>query len=254
MQQSNGYILIFSTAITVVLGGLLALASESLKPQQKRQVQLDTKKQILNAVIDTQGKSKADLEKIYAERIRSIVVDYQGEPIQKDTEGNPVVAENVKIRVQYKKPKEKRLYPVFKYVKQGSEMQVESYIIPMYGKGLWNDIWGYLAIQTDFNTVKGASFDHIGETPGLGARITSSQIQHRYRGKKLYKGSDFLSITMLKGEGNPNLDDYHIDGMSGATITGDGVNDMMKDYVQLYKPFFNKTKKAMLSRTNETVF
>ena len=233
MQQSNGYILIFSTAITIILGGLLAVASESLKPEQKRQIKLDTKKQILSAVIDTEGKNKGKLEVVYKNKIRSIVVDYQGNSVEKDKEGNPIIAENVKIRVEYKKSPKERLYPVFEYMKEGNTTEIEAYIIPMYGKGLWNDIWGYLAIKTDFNTVKGVSFDHIGETPGLGARITTPEVQHRYRNKKLYKNEKLMSVTMLKGENNDNLDNYKVDGMSGATITGKGVNIMIREYLQL---------------------
>ena len=110
----------------------------------------------------------------------------------------------------------------------------------MYGAGLWDAIWGYIALDTDLETIKGVAFGHAGETPGLGARITSPEIQDRYKGKKIYDtAGDLISVEMLRGENNAVslLDDYHVDGMSGATLTARGVNDMLKNYFQHYMPF-----------------
>ena len=100
-------------------------------------------------------------------------------------------------------------------------------------------------------TVKGAVFDHKGETPGLGARIADSDIENRYKGKTIYDADGNLtSVEMIKGEGNidpGSLEGYKVDGMSGATITGRGVNDMLKNYFTLYENYIQKVKKSTSS-------
>ena len=81
----------------------------------------------------------------------------------------------------------------------------------------------------------------------MGAEITKDEVQARYEGKELYnEQGEFVSVTMLKGKGNSadKLDAHHVDGISGATLTANGVNDMLKNYFQHYQPYFNKKEKA----------
>ncbi|MBK6266928.1 NADH:ubiquinone reductase (Na(+)-transporting) subunit C [Marivirga sp. S37H4] len=242
MRQSNYYVILFSVILTVVLGGLLAATSEGLAPQQKKSVELDTKKQILGAVMDIDDKD-FDVLEVYDRVIKSEVVDFEGNVVTEDSEGNAIVAEDVNVEKQFKKSPEERLYPVFKYFGENAGDEVESYILPVYGNGLWDNIWGFIALDTQGKEIKGAKFGHAGETPGLGARITESEVQERYKGKELYnEQGELVSVQMLKGENNPEskLDEHHIDGMSGATITGTGVNEMLKKYFKYYQPYFNK--------------
>jgi Na+-transporting NADH:ubiquinone oxidoreductase subunit C len=233
--------------LTIVLGGLLSLANQGLKPMQQKAVELDTKKKILNAVMDLEEKKGNEVLDLYSQSIESIIVNLKGDVVEKDEKGAPVIAENVDIAKNFKKAPEERLYPVFKYHKAGDKEAVEAYIFPVYGKGLWGPIWGFIALETDLNTIRGTSFDHKTETPGLGARITTSEISNRYSGKKVFdENGDLVSIIMLKGENhNPgSLDDHHIDGMSGATLTGKGVNEMLESYFGYYKNYILKTKGA----------
>ena len=127
--------------------------------------------------------------------------------------------------------------------------KVEAYILPLYGNGLWDKIWGFVAVESDLNTIKGVSFAHRGETPGLGARIADSDIQSRFAGKKIYDSSgELVSVDMAKGEhggGQSSIDYYAndphtVDGMSGATITAKGVNQMLANYLEYYQGYFNK--------------
>jgi Na+-transporting NADH:ubiquinone oxidoreductase subunit C len=225
----------------VVLGGLLAATSEGLGPIQKKSIELDTKKQILGAVLEVT--SEMDVIETYNKAIKSEVVDYEGNVVTEDSEGKELIAENVSVEKEFKKDPEKRLYPVFKfYGKEGGE-EIESYILPVYGSGLWDNIWGFIALDTEGKTIQGAVFAHAGETPGLGARITEDGVQARFEGKKLYNDQgELVSVKMLKGESNPQskLDEHHVDGMSGATITGNGLNDMLKNYFKHYQSYFNK--------------
>ncbi|MCH7398649.1 NADH:ubiquinone reductase (Na(+)-transporting) subunit C [Belliella sp. DSM 107340] len=247
MQQSNGYIITFSVILTVVLGLLLSGTSQVLGPIQKKAQDLDNKKQILGAVMapeDLRAMSPEEVLEYYESRIASKVVDIEGNEVEKDSEGNSIVAESVDVGKNYKKSPEDRLYPIFIYHEEGNEDAVDSYILPVYGAGLWDEIWGYLALQTDLNTVEGVTFSHKGETPGLGARITENNVQARYQGKKIFDESGELrAVIMQKGEGKDyDGEEHKVDGLSGATITANGVNDMLKNYISYYESYIEKKK------------
>ena len=182
-----------------------------------------------------------DVLAIYDQKIESLVVDIQGNPVETDESGAPIVAENVSIEKNYKLPPEERLYPVFLF--KGDDGGVEAYILPIYGNGLWDVIWGYVALDKDMNTIKGAVFDHRGETPGLGSRIAEAEVQSRFVGRKVYNpGGELVSVSMLKGEGNPpeSMDDHHVDGLAGATITARGLNNMLLNYLGHYENYLKK--------------
>lgn len=233
MQQSNVYIIVFSAILTVVLGGMLAFASVSLKPAQKKQEDLFKKRSILGAVMEIGPED--DILGIYEKEIRSYVVDASGKRVE-EVDGETVEAENIEVGKEFKKSPEDRLYPVFE--KLNAEGNLQCYILPIYGNGLWDKIYGYMAIEQDGATVAGAVFDHIAETPGLGARITEKEFQARLVGKKIKNETgQLVGITVLKGEGNNPDSPYQIDGLSGATITAKGVEKMIYNYMSHYQPF-----------------
>ncbi len=243
MQQSNRYIILFSLSLTIVLALLLAGVSQGLGPLQKKAQDLDTKKQILGA-IPSEKEALADMEAEqilarYEEVISSVVSDFQGNLVDTNEKGGPMVAEEVNIEKNYKKSVEDRMFPVFKYNANGQE----AYIIPTFGAGLWDAIWGFVALTPDLKSVIGISLDHKGETPGLGARITTDEIQARYQQKDLYDtNGEFVSISMVKGEKTPEsmLGPNKVDGMAGATLTANGVNDMLLNYIGYYQKYFDK--------------
>jgi len=248
VQRSNLYIIIFSAILTMVLGGLLSGTSVVLKPLQDKQVELDTKKKILGAVMDISNiKEPNEILALYENRVTSTVVDINGELMEKDAKGNPLVAEKIdfqKNHNKFKKDVESRPYPVFMYMKEDGS-GVDAYIFPMFGAGLWDWISGFVAVDSDLNTVRGVAFDHKSETPGLGARITDEAVKARFVDKKLYDVAGILqSVSMVKGEKGEPLDDHHIDGLSGATLTGKGLNAMLKDYFGFYSTFIEKVKSA----------
>lgn len=244
MRQSNAYILIFSAVMTIVLGGLLSLASVGLKPAQTLQLELDTKKKILGAVMDISSlKTGEEVLALYEKRFSSTVIDINGNPVEKDAKGNPLVAEKIDIQKNHKVARDKRNYPVFMFLDENDPSKVIAYVFPMFGSGLWDWISGYVALDGDLNTIKGIAFDHKSETPGLGARITDAEIQQRYVGKEIFDNSGKLvSVTMVKGESGKPQDAHHVDGMSGATLTGKGVNVMLENYLSSYMEFIKKQK------------
>jgi len=256
VQQSNAYIITFSVILTVVLGLLLSGTSELLGPIQAKAVELDTKKQILGAVMPAEELDRMTSEEViryYENRIASKVVNIEGDIVEQDADGNPLVAENVNIARNFKRNPEDRLYPVFIFHAEGDETNVESYILPVYGNGLWDEIWGYVALQTDLNTIEGVTFSHAGETPGLGARITSGEIQSRFQGKEIFdEDGNLQSVRMQKGEGKDYSGERHkVDGISGSTITAEGVNRMLQSYLSHYESFINRQREGGDTATEE---
>ncbi|MHA7131663.1 NADH:ubiquinone reductase (Na(+)-transporting) subunit C [Algoriphagus namhaensis] len=248
MRQSNVYIITFSVILTVVLGLLLSGTSQVLGPLQREAEALDKKKQILGAVISGEeigAMTPEEIKAFYESRIASVVVDINGQQVT-ERDGVQISAENVDIAKNYKMPKEDRLYPVFMYHEEGNDEAVESYIFPLYGAGLWDAIWGYLALDTDMNTIGGITLAHAGETPGLGARITEPGVQARFAGKEIYNESgELVAVDMQKGEGKDYSGMPHqVDGLSGATITANGVNAMLENYLQAYQAYIESKKSS----------
>ncbi len=235
MRQSNTYIILYSAALTVVCGGLLALASEGLKERQQANVEHEQKANILSTVMKL---SETDtVEVIYAKRVKAFVIDFNGN-VQPG-----LTAKDIVIAAEYKKSPQERNLPVYEFRSETDSSKVDAVVLPVYGYGLWNSIWGFVALKSDFNTVRGISFKHAGETPGLGARIESEEIQNRYKEKMIFEDGDVISIVMQKGEGKDYGSDMHkVDGMSSATLTGKGVNNMLLDYFTCYQNYLKKNQ------------
>jgi Na+-transporting NADH:ubiquinone oxidoreductase subunit C len=237
VRQSNGYILGFTVALTVICAGALAGVFQVLKPEHVKQEKLDKKKQILSAVVKLDGKLPNEIAAMYNESIEAITVDFKGNSL------SDVNAETVNVLKEFKKKDaSQKQFPVFIYNKG------EAYIIPMYGNGLWDAVWGFIALDGDKNTIKGISFGHKGETPGLGARITNQDVKDRFIGKKIYdadgslgrsENGSFAGVWFEKGEKKVYPEDGHqVDGLAGASMTTEGVNSMLKSYLEFYTPYF----------------
>jgi Na+-transporting NADH:ubiquinone oxidoreductase subunit C len=235
VQRSNTYILIYTIILTVVCGVVLSLTAMGLKPLQDKNKVVEKKINILNTVMSIEGMTTDQALAVYDQRIASVVVDFKGNVLADQKAGE------VNVQKEYKKPLEERIFPVYMAKSETDPNKIEYYIFPVYGFGLWNNIWGYVSLKEDLNTINGINFGHASETPGLGARIASDPaVTQRYVGKQLFddKG-DLLSVVMQKGEGNNYDSDAHkVDGMSGATLTGKGVNNMLKDYFTAYQNYF----------------
>lgn len=231
MQRSNTYILLYTIALTVVCGVALALAKMALKPAQDTQIELERKKNILSTFMTL--KKEDNPEKIYTARVKEYVINSNGEKVE------GVTAASVNVEKEFKKPVNERMLPVYEISSEADPNAVEYYVIPTFGKGLWDVISSYISIKSDGKTINGVSFNHKAETPGLGARIKDDEaVYGRYKGKMLFDGNKPVGVEMQKGEGNKYDDQPHkIDGMSGATLTGKGVNAMVKEYTEAYSKF-----------------
>lgn len=233
MRQSNLYIVLYSAAITVVCGGTLAFASISLKDRQDANIAMEQKKNILTSVLTLE--EEADIDALYGKKVKAFVIDFSGNI----REG--MKPEDVVVAAEYKKQPKDRLLPIYEFRSESAPDKVEYAVMPVYGYGLWNNIWGFVAVKSDFNTIQGVKFQHAGETPGLGARIDSEDIQVRFKDKTIFEAGKLVAVAIQKGEGKDYANDKHkVDGMSGATLTGKGVNNMLKDYLACYENYLKK--------------
>lgn len=241
-KESNGYIIGFALMLTLIAGGVLTALTLTLGPIQKKEIEFERKKFILSTAFGTTEitakatESKSIVEDMYNKQVEGFVVNGNGDIVE------GVVAGTINLKKERVKPMAERNLPIYKV--SGEDGKIVAYVMPMYGDGLWDNIWGYAAVEADLNTIKGVVFDHKGETPGLGARITDLEVQQRYIGKKILgENGDFKSVDMAKGEGQDFSNNSHtVNGLSGATITGNGVNDMFRIYLEAYLNYFKKIK------------
>ena len=240
-RDSNAYTFIFATVMVIVVAASLAIAATSLKPMQNENVRKEKMQNILSTI-------GVEVEREQAEEEFN---KYIKEQISLTADGSideNVNAFNIDLAKELKKPVEEQRFPLYKAEIEGKQY----FIIPLRGAGLWDAIWGYISLEDDINTIKGAVFDHKGETPGLGAEITQSWFEKRFEEEKIFdpESGDFVGVTVMKGySGGNNKDDNAIDAISGATITGDGVTDMIYNRLQYYMPYL-KQKNVKVALNN----
>ncbi len=232
-MSDNIKTVLYAAVMTLIVAISLAFITSFLRPTQKAEENKDKKVNILKAV---EFNDFMDVDEEYAKRIQELVVDYNGKVV----EGKK--AFDVDVRKESKnKPAEERMYPLYVYTNDAKE---KKYILPMIGLGLWDEISGFMALKGDFNTIDGAVFAHKAETPGLGAEITTDWFQSQFRGKKLMDAGGKMIFNVLKGRGN-TLDQYEVDGITGATITCVGVDNMIAEDVASYANFFKSESKKL---------
>lgn len=233
-RNSNAYTFIFAVVLVVVVAAMLAFTATSLKPLQDNNVRNEKMQNILTTLNITSEKS--DIEKnfnLYIKQQVSLKAD--------GTVDESVSAFNIDLKKEIKKPIEEQRFPLYIAEKDGKTF----YIVPLFGTGLWDAIWGYIALEDDKNTIIGAVFDHKGETPGLGAEINQKWFGDMFIGKKILKDAslgftaegNFVSVAVVKG-GTTDDDLHGVDGISGGTITGDALAKMVQERMSNYLPYF----------------
>lgn len=198
--NSNSYIIAYSAVLVIIVAFLLAFVFQALKPMQDANVALDLKKQILYS-LNIRNLSDAEAEAKYAEVVKE------------ESEKDGLKYYNVEVDGQQK------------------------YVFPLKGMGLWGGISGFISVNDDLNTIYGAYFNHESETAGLGAEIKDSQAwQEKFQNKKIADEQGNIAIAVVKKVENPASE---VDCITGATLTSNGVSDMLRDglkkYVELLK-------------------
>jgi len=230
-EFSNRYIFIFSSIMVIAVATLLSLAATVLQPRQLKNLEIEKKKSMLESIgIPSIRESTESLYDKYINE--SFVLNSKGEVV------DGVAAFPVELALEQKKPLEQQYLPVFLASTDTGEKVT---IIPVQGKGLWGPIYGYVSLKPDMNTIYGVTFDHKGETPGLGAEINTSSFEGMFPGKQLYNGEKFVSIGVVKGGTKPG-DIHGVDAISGGTITSKALEKMLKDCIVKYNDYLLKNR------------
>lgn len=248
---TNRYIFIYASVMVIVVAAILSSAASFLKPYQEANVRTAKIMDILKSVEIETEKSEADSTYIQF-IVEEYTINHEGEVVSvfknNQLEQGDTRAFDINLKVEQKKNAKLKAgtgsdepqFPFYVCNKDG----VISYIIPMLGNGLWGPVWGNIALKDDFKTVLGANFGHAGETPGLGAEISTDIFQVQFPGKTIFDDNfEFKSIMIVKGGAatlSPAEQIHAVDAISGGTITSNGVNDMIKDCLINYVPYIKK--------------
>ena len=226
-RNSNTYTFIFAIIMVVVVAAALAFTATTLKPLQAENVRQEKMQNILSTIGINVSRTEASEQ--FSDFVKEeLALNFDG------TVNTEVDAFKIELMKETKKPSDKQAFPLYIAEKEGKKF----YVIPLFGAGLWKEIWGYVALDEDKNTIVGASFDHAGETAGLGAEINQSWYEDQYIGKTILdENNNFVSVTAVKS--GATADPKHsVDAISGGTITSDGVSDMLAERLGNYLPYF----------------
>ncbi|MDE6716573.1 MAG: NADH:ubiquinone reductase (Na(+)-transporting) subunit C [Muribaculaceae bacterium] len=228
-RNSNTYTVIYAMVLVLLVGVGLSVVYQALRPKQEENIANDVKRQILASalIVPENGRTVGQL---YNEHVKnSYIVNSKGEHVEGD-------AFDVNVSTEYKKPADERLLPVF----ECSTKAGMKYVVPVYGAGLWGPIWGYIAFDSNGNTIYGAYFAHQGETPGLGAEIETPKFQNQFQNKDIFApDGQFQSVKVVKNGQEPASGAY-VHAISGGTITSQGVAKMLQESLAPYTAYFKK--------------
>ncbi|WP_072764522.1 Na(+)-translocating NADH-quinone reductase subunit C [Arenibacter nanhaiticus] len=237
--EKNSYTIMFAAIMVIVVGSLLAFFASSLKERIGENERLEKQQNILYAMGVNENEDEGSVNFVSTDKVAGEFSKYikeqlviEGENITSDP--NAYLIDLKAEETRAKNGKTRRL-PVFVGEKDGKK----NYIIPMRGKGLWDAIWGFVALDETM-VVQGVYFDHKGETPGLGANIKQRYFMDDFIGESILDNDRYAGIAVAKGNNDPtneDKDDNEVDALAGATITGDGLSAMIKESVNLYKPY-----------------
>ncbi len=243
--DKNSYTLIFAVVMVVVVGAVLAGMFSLTKPLITVNEKIEKQQNILYALgVNENDESSANF--VSTDKAEAMFKDLVTKQIV--IEGSKVIEDDKAYLIDVKKEqanakngKTRRLPLFIGKSKEGKAL----YVAPIRGKGLWDAIWGYVAVDKDM-IVQGAYFDHKGETPGLGANIKQRFFMDDFIGESLLDANgNFKGITVAKGNNDPKNEiktDNEVDAIAGATITGDGVTAMIKADLKLYQSYFKTLK------------
>ena len=232
-MRSNSYTLVFTSCITIVLSFFLSIANGLLKEKQEINVELDRKKNILIALgFEQDAKSlwkPKEIQLLFNDFVREFHIDENGERVNINS-----IQPETMVDLNY--------FPVYEKVIKN---KVEGFAIPISGKGLWSTLYGYFAVEPNGKTVKGITFYKHKETAGLGGEVEKPWFQNNFVGKQFIdEKGELISIQVIRGKvSDDDPEAYHkVDGISGATMTGKGLNHFLKEDLKKYEIFFKKIR------------
>ncbi|MCC7397027.1 MAG: NADH:ubiquinone reductase (Na(+)-transporting) subunit C [Planctomycetes bacterium] len=251
--SSNGYVMGFAVGVCVVISTMLALTANALKPAQEAAKELDRQKNMLIAagfVAPDELKSAAELRQIFEQRVREAVVDtvdgrvVEGKTAKDLAELNKKAVADAKASGGDLKVAAAR-YRAFA-VGAGADGKPDTYILPISGKGLWSTIKGYMALEGDFNHVRGVTFYEHGETPGLGGECENPAWCAQWKGKTILDEQGHLvAVGVKKGKVDPAVaaeKAHKVDGLSGSTLTSNGITRFVKSDLDAFAKYLTSLR------------
>ena len=239
--EKNSYTVVFAVVMVVVVGSILAGLFMLFRPQIEANERFEKQQNILYAMGVNKNQGANDVVFIPTESVEAEFQKYITRQVV--IQGDQVTENDQAFLIDVKKeatkaadPAYDRRLPLF----EGSIEGKDIFVVPVRGKGLWDAIWGFVAMDKDM-VIHGVYFDHKGETPGLGAEIKQRYFMDDFKGEGFLVDGNFAGIAVAKGNNDPkNLikDDQEVDALAGATITGDGLSAMLKKDIRLYVPYF----------------
>ncbi len=236
--SSNGYTLGFLAVMVIVVGGALAFISSALQPTIDANQELDRRKKIMKSILSLTEEQEGEMlteefvNSSYDEKVTGILVNYAGDVVE---ESIPAKYDFRKDMKNKDKAQEDKLYPVYIYT-DGDE---KVFVYQMIGMGLWDEINGYLALNEDQETIQGVAFDHVGETPGLGAEMVKNKFREQFYDQSLFDADGNYDFVVYKAGKKPK-DGKGVDGLAGATLTTDGIDAMVAKVKDDYSNYLSK--------------
>lgn len=233
-KTEETYVLTYAAAVCLAASVVLAGVSAGLRARQNQMAELDRKFNVLKVfqadVLDASGRRipAGRIESMYAQRVREVWFDPAAGAVS--TSAPPAAG---------------RALPVFHWIENG---RVARYAVPVSGKGLWSTIYGYLALDATGTEIVGLTFYRHGETPGLGGEIEQPAFQEQFRGRRIERDGRRLPIVIAKGKAPPSAatdpDRVVVDGISGATLTGNGVMAFLNRVLDEYAAYFRSLRRG----------
>lgn len=248
--SSNGYVMGFAVTVCVVISAALAMTANALKPIQEGAAEFDRQKNVMVAAglakpDDT--RTRPELEQLYKDRVSEVVVDVKTGEVKAGKGQGDVAALNKEAVKADKNDKDAATRFRAVAIAKGADGKPDSYVLPISGKGLWSTIYGYLALGEDAATVRGVTFYKHGETPGLGGECENPQWCAKWQGKSILTEAGALyGIEVKKGVVDASLPvekRHKVDGLSGATITSNGITKFVKQDLQAFGPYLASIRK-----------
>ncbi len=242
--DNNLYTLFFAIVMVLVVGSLLAFIASTLKPRIVENQRFEKQQNILYAMGVHNNEGDNDVQFISTDRVGEVFDTYitnqyyiQGGEMIEDEDA--YLIDLAREEALTRNPDYQKRLPIFIGEKDGETF----YIVPVLGKGLWDAIWGFVAVDEEL-VVEGVYFDHKAETPGLGANIKERFFMDKFKGEHIFdEDGDFAGITVAKGNNDPanvRKTDNKVDAIAGSTITGDGVTAMLRNYLRTYIPYIQQ--------------
>jgi len=224
--------LVFAGATCLVVSLLLSGTAAGLKSRITANEEFDVKRNIVKAFgVNIAGATPESINETFEEHISEMVVDASNGTLIEGMLPKQITPEAMEAKTQL---------PLYTWTENG---EITRYAIPISGKGLWSMLHGYLSLESDLQTIAGITFYKHGETPGLGAEIEKDWFQNQFRGKKLYEDGAPTEFKVAKPDSEKD-GPSEVDGISGATLTGKGVQDFLRKDAASYADYFNSIKEG----------